>query len=241
MDPEGRHVAWCQANAPPSLSAPAGLWEIETGKQLPLMDTGAAKVTGVSFSADGRTLLGVLWENGELRLCDLRSGREKLKLQRPARAVQQVVFSSDATRFASLEGWTIAKIWETATGRELGKIEHRPNVRRVTFSGDGRFLALGGIEGWLSVWDLSANRQTMRVGGHAGNVHGLALSPDGQRVASCGTDCTGKIWNGQSGHEVLTLRTQLHESSLLAFSPDGMDIASVDVDNRLQIWTARSR
>jgi WD40 repeat protein/tRNA A-37 threonylcarbamoyl transferase component Bud32 len=232
IDPEGRHVAWCQADAPPSL------WEIESAKQLPLSDTGTAKVLGVAFSADGRKLLGAVMQDGELRLCDLRTGREIFKLFRPANAIQQVVFSADARRFVSLEAWRTARLWDTATGHELGKMEHQPNVRRVAFSGNGRFIALGGIEGWLSVWDLTTNRQTMRVRGHTGNLHGLALSPDGQRIASCGTDCTAKLWNVQTGYEVLTLRTQLHETSLLAFSPDGMDIVSVNVDNRLQIWSA---
>jgi WD40 repeat protein len=184
-------------------------------------------------------LLGALWQNGELRLCDLRTGHEIVKVHPPARAIQQVVFSPDARRFVSLEDWRTARLWDADTGRELAAMQHQPNIRRVTFSGDGRFLAVGGIDGWLSVWDLTTNRQTMRVRGHSGNLHGLALSPDGQRIASCATDCTAKLWNTQSGHEVLTLRTQLHETSLLAFSPDGMDIVSVNLDNRLQIWTAR--
>jgi WD40 repeat protein len=232
IDPEGRHVAWCQADAP------ASLWEIETAKQLPLTDTG--KVVGIAFSADGQRLLGAVSQDGELRLCDLRSGREIFKLYRPAGAIQQVVFSADGRRCVSLEGWRTARLWDTETGRELGKMEHQPNVRRLTLTADGRFLALGGIDGWLSVWDLTTNRQMMRARGHSGNLHGLALSPDGKRVASCGTDCTAKLWNTQSGHEVLTLRTQLNETSLLAFSPDGMDIVSVNVDNQLQIWTARN-
>jgi WD40 repeat protein len=232
--PDGRQVAWRQWGAPPSL------WDLETAKAVPLIDVGKAEVGGLTFSADGRQLLGALREGGELRLCDLRTGKELLRLPQPERSNMQVVWSADARLFVTVEDYRHARVWDTDTGRLRGEFEHQPAARHVTLSADGRFLALGGIGGQISVWDLTTNRQTMNVPGHASNVQGLALSPDGRRLASTGSDCTAKLWDTQSGHEVLTLRTQLHERSPLAFSPDGADLVSVTSDNQLQVWSTRS-
>jgi WD40 repeat protein len=233
--PGGRQVAWRQSDA-----APPSLRDLDTGKEVPLIDVGKAQVVGLTFSADGRQLLGALWENGELRVRDLRTGHERLTLPRPAHPVTQVVWSPDGQRLVTLEGRRHARLWDTDTGQLRGEFEHQPAVRYVTFSADGRFLALGGIAGRISVWDLTTNRRTMAVTGRSSNLQGLALSPDGRRLASAAEDCSAKLWDTQTEHEVLTLRTHLHERSPLAFSPDGADLVSVTADNHLQIWSTSS-
>src|SRR5262249_51717990 len=156
-------------------------------------------------------------EKGNLHLYDLRTGQELLTLPRPSTSITQVLWSPDARRFVTLEDRRYARLWATDTGRLQGELEHQPSVTCITFNDDGRFLAMGGVRGKMSVWDLTTNRKTMSVTGHSSNLYGLALSPDGRRLASAASDCTVKLWDTQTGDEVLTLRTQLHEHSRLAF------------------------
>jgi len=162
-----------------------------------------------------------------------------LTLARPGVSIAQVVWSPDASCFVTNEDGRFARLWATDTGRPLGEVEHQPTMTYLTFSDDGRFLAVGGVGGGLRVWDRTENRQCMAVTGHSSRVFGLAYSADGRRLASTGSDCTMKLWDTQTGHEVLTLRTQLHEHSPLAFSPDGADLVSVNMNHELQISSTR--
>jgi WD40 repeat protein len=225
-------VAWCQWDAPPSL------WDLNSGKEIALANVGQSEVVGVAFTNSGQRLLGALWRDGELSVRDLVTGEQLLTLPRTERTVTQAVWTADTRRFVALEDRRYVRLWDTATGRLLGEFEHQPAVRRVVFSADGNILALGGIEGRFSVWDVQKRQRLMSTTGHAANIHGLALSPDGKRLVSSAADSTAKLWDTRSGHEVLALRTHLHENSLLAFSPNGEQIVSVNVDNRLQIWSA---
>lgn len=233
FSPNGRQVAWCQK------SGATRLWDLDRIQELPLAGAKIGNILGLAFSGDNGQLLAASLLQGKLRLHELRTGQELLTLPRPLTSVTHLVWSPDARRFVTLEDRKHARLWATDTGQLQGELEHEPQATCITFSADGKFLALGGVGGKMSVWDLTTNRQTMSVKGHSSNLFGLALSPDGRRLASAASDFTVKLWDTQAGHEVLALRTQLHEHSPLAFSPDGEDLASVNMDNQLQHWSAR--
>ncbi len=234
FSPDGRELAYRRVNGPPKI------WNLEKGGELPLPGTRQGRVHGLAYSEDGRQLLAAYFENEALHLVDVHTGHVALVLPRPANTVGQVIFSPDTRRFVTLEDRNLLRMWDTHTGRLDGEFEHPHTVRHVALSGDGHFLAVGGVGGWISVWDLTTKQPTMALKGHASNLYGFALSPDGRRLASAASDCTAKLWDTHTGHEVLTLRTQLHEHSRLAFSPDGADLVSVNSENYLQIWSTRA-
>jgi WD40 repeat protein len=93
------------------LNAPPSLWDLETGKEIPLIDVGKAEVLGLTFSADGRQLLGALWENGELRLRDLRTGQALRTLPWPKNRITQLGWSPDARCFVTIEDSRYARVW----------------------------------------------------------------------------------------------------------------------------------
>ena len=235
FSPDGRQLAWRQRGFPPHLR------DLETGKEIALSDLGKAEVVGLAFSSGGQRLLGALWRDVTVRLCDLRTGEVLLSLPQSDQAVTHVEWSADARRVVTLEGGKNPRLWDAESGYLLGKFDHEGVVRRTAFSGDGRLLALGGVGGRITVWDLTTNLRTMDVTGHTSNLQGLAMSPDGRRLASSAQDSTVKLWDTRTGHEVLAIRTQLHNLSLLAFSPDGEDLVGVTLDNQLQIWSARQK
>ncbi|MCI0639533.1 MAG: protein kinase [Gemmataceae bacterium] len=230
--PAGRQVAWRNG------AGVAKLWDLDRAEEIPLINAGQVQVRGLAFSADGKRLLTAYAKDAELHVRDLLTGHDVLTLPRSGRT--QVVWSPDARRFMTVEDRKYARVWDTETGRLVADLGLQPSMTCITFNADGRFLALGGVEGKMFLWDVTANREIMAVtGGHTGTLYGLAVSPDGRRLASAASDCTAKLWDTQTRHEVLTLRTQLHEKSPLAFSPDGADLVSVSNDNHLQIWSTR--
>src|SRR5207244_8258581 len=73
------------------------------------------------------------------------------------------------------------------------QLPHADAVQRVAYSPDGRFLALGGLDGTFAVWDTRTWKPVHTWKGHADHVYGLAFSPDGNYLATGGNDTQGRV------------------------------------------------
>lgn len=136
-----------------------------TGKQLDRRDlvkdgvlpADKSNNTHLYPSRDGRTL-GFVIQNVGIFLVDSRSWKLLRAIDTPEEVHWPLTFSQDGTRFATSNAWndTGVRVWETATGKLLGRLDGSPSrVVVLAFSADGRRLAGGGIDGTALVWDLS--------------------------------------------------------------------------------------
>ena len=71
-------------------------------------------------------------------------------------------------------------------------------VLSVSFSPDGRYVATGGVEGKLRIWDA----QTGKLVGapftaHAGDLVHISFSPDSRTVATSGADGVVRLWDSR--------------------------------------------
>src|SRR3989442_1344441 len=54
----------------------------------------------------------------------------------------------------------------------------------VAWSPDGKYIAYGGSDALVYVWDRQSHTLAFTARGHAGDIWSLAWSPDGKRLAS---------------------------------------------------------
>ncbi len=91
--------------------------------------------------------------------------------------------------------------WDAKSYKKFRTLRgHRGYAWKVAYSPDGRYLASGGWDSTIKIWDLEApeSAEPVTLRGHAGYIFGLAFSPDGRRLAS-GSGYVGhgeiKVWD----------------------------------------------
>jgi WD40 repeat protein len=107
-----------------------------------------------------------------------------------------------------------------------------------SFSPDGKYLALGSMDGTVILWDVIQREQVAALNGHKWAVLSVAFSPDGKYLASGSMDDTVILWDVIQRKQVAILTGHTSWVCSVSFSPDGKYIASGSDDNTVIIWDA---
>jgi WD40 repeat protein/transcriptional regulator with XRE-family HTH domain len=108
----------------------------------------------------------------------------------------------------------------------------------VYYSPDGSRLAMGSLDGTVTVVDTANGQELLSFAAHAAVVADVAFSPDGKRLATSSDDKTVKVWDAATGQELLTLSGQSDRVSAIVFSPDGKRLATASQDRTVKVWDA---
>jgi WD40 repeat protein len=212
------------------------LWDSNTGKELTTLDH-SDSVVAVAFSSDG-TLASA--SNDTVRLWDT-AGKELPALSGHSR-VNSVAFSPDGKTLASASWDTTVKLWETATGKELGTlVGHSYAVSGVAFSPDGKALASTSADKTVKLWDIHTGKELATLFGHSDSVIAVTFSLDGKTLATASADKTVKLWDIDSRKELATLTGHSAYVSGVVFSPDGKTLASASADKTVKLWNIATR
>jgi WD40 repeat protein len=133
---------------------------------------------------------------------------------------------------------------------------HTKSAIAAAFSPDSSWLASGGKDNVIIIWDLANGNVLRTLYGHTANVNALAVSPDGKLLASGSGDINDKrdlrtfikggvvggeldntvrIWSVQTGQQLQILRGHELPVGAVAFSNDGRSLTSVGGD-ALRVW-----
>jgi WD40 repeat protein/serine/threonine protein kinase len=227
FSPDGRLLAGCGDNRT------VKIWDVASGKLLLALGENASGTSAIKFSPDGRTLLsGSL--DGTMKRWDIATGREAISFAVDV-IISDAVMSPDGRM--ALSGRSPVKLWDMATGHEIGTFP-APGTRALQFSPDGRTFLSAGDDHLLRLWDIASGREIREFSGHADSVRSVAFSPDGHTALSGSQDRTLKLWDVSSGRE---LRTMLGDSgwrnrNRVTFTPDGKSALSASNDQTVKLW-----
>jgi WD40 repeat protein len=137
---------------------------------------------------------------------------------------------------------------------------HTKSANAAAFSPDNRWLASGGKDNLIKIWDLSTGNVLRTLYGHTANINTLAVSPDGKLLASGSGDVNDKrdmltfikggivggagdnsvrIWDIQTGRELQVLRGHEFPVGAVSFGPDGHTLTSASGDS-IKVWDVAS-
>jgi WD40 repeat protein len=259
FSPDGKWIAGGMAvlEEKPVGSVPGAikLWDAGTGKEGLSIRSPAGPVQGVSFSSDGKHILGVSGPR-TVKVWDARTGRQELSFDGSADFVFRVRFSPDGQRIAVASQGQPIKLWDARTGQEILSLKGTAAVRTtdLSFSPDGKRLAGACSDQTVKVWDVQLGQEGLILKGFSGAVSNVSYSPDGERIAAGGSIQEGelvnavKVWDAETGKETLTLRGHPDPITGVSFSPDSKRLASVSGDrmspsNKLRevkVWDVRT-
>jgi WD40 repeat protein len=131
--------------------------------------------------------------------------------------VQAIEISPDGQRLARASDLGVA-VFDMNTRRLVTRFNVSAGC--LAFSPDSKWIATGGIDGSVQLWDLTTGKTSLSLEGHSEWVRSIAFSPDSSRLYSASRDATVKVWQLPDG-ELLTIYQAQAGIESVALSPKG--------------------
>ncbi|MBN9691938.1 MAG: protein kinase [Verrucomicrobia bacterium] len=219
----------------------ARLWDARTGEALSPPLEHPQLITVAGLSPDGR-LLFTGCEDGFIRFFETDHGAPRGQPLSIGYPVGDGQFSPDGTQLvaAAIDGtfdprsaWIIDVINRKAVLELAG---HRDGVRLARYSPDGRWIATGGEDNTVRIWDSRTGHPQGVPLVHRNKVRSLAFSPDSRLLASASRDGTFAVWEVSTGDLIVSDRREDRALNWVGFRPDGREVLTVSADGTIGCW-----
>jgi WD40 repeat protein len=194
----------------------AHIWDVERDAKIAAMDHN--QIYGLSFSADGMTLLTAGWDS-IVRLWDGGTGHSQRQLN-VKDAVQNkndlrmytVCCSPNGDEFATVHMDGNVRLWGMDDLKQRSAFQ-APRVifGTMTYSPDGLWLAIGGSDGSVSVWNPINGAEVWNVRSHKHYVYTVNFGRGSRTLFSGGADGVCYLWDLKRDNKPPKELTQLWE------------------------------
>lgn len=229
------------------------VWDVAGGREARQLEGHTGWIRSLAFSPDGSILASGSTDR-TIMFWDPATGRQLRTLQGHTDFLGNIAFSPDGATLASASRDGTVRLWDVASGRQRDNFSYTAPLNPdgnvpfwltgVSWSPDGRTLAVGSISGSVYLLDAATGRQERELQGHDGWVviRGVSFSPEGDLLASASLDGTVHLWNPRSGADRGTLQQRGLRLLGLAWSPDGSQlVTSSDTAGNIAVWDVASQ
>jgi len=151
-------------------------------------------------------------------------------------SVKAVAVSQDGKYLATGSRDRTAKLWETATGREIRTfVGHEHTVNGITFSNNGKYIATSSADNTFRVWDIRNGKQIFSSLPSKEYITDVDFSPDNNFVIGAGYNDSAEVYEIKSGKLIKKIAVNADKGSgygvSVEYSPDEK-WAAVGEDNK---------
>jgi WD40 repeat protein len=216
------------------------LYDAESGRVVRTFSGPFGSVDAVALSADGR-LVVCGGSDRIVRLFDAATGSPLRSLSGHAMQLQSAALSPDGRLLLTSDSsQRSARLWDTATGRQLVLYHSPAGKAGMDFSPDGKLAVVTTLQGAEIL--AAPDWQPVRVI-KSPSVHGFSFarfSPDGLRLLTGSSDETARLWEVASGRELLLLASRSAAISQVRFSASGRLALSGSENGAIHVWDLES-
>jgi len=227
----------------------ARVWNLDTGSAIAVLNH-EEPVGDAFLLGDGKHVatisFGFIHSKKTVKLWDISKGAIVDKFQGPVCWTK--VGTTGKTLMVSSSGDNILRVWNLDQRNELSKLEGKlqdqdANITASAFSQDGKYLALGSVNGIVRVWEVASGAKVSELRGHLsaefdGQIQHISFSPDGKHLVTGSVDRTARLWEIKSGIQVAV--SPDHEDSVTDadFGPGGKHL--VTMGGGVRLWDAET-
>jgi WD40 repeat protein len=144
-------------------------------------------------------------------------------------------------KLLALPGEKEIRVIELPSGRTVTALKLRVGgIHSLAFSPDSKWLATGGQDWSVKIWDGRDGALLRSFGGHSGPIISIAFDSEGKRLVSGGSDRRVYVWDLITGTRVLAIDDFRGDIFSVDFSPDGSRLVTASRDRRLVIWDVKT-
>ncbi|GAB2220491.1 hypothetical protein Droror1_Dr00008145 [Drosera rotundifolia] len=214
-----------------------------------LVHTWSGHTKGVSairfFPKYGHLLLSASMDT-KIKIWDVyNSGKCMRTYMGHSKAVRDICFSNDGTKFLSAGYDKNIKYWDTETGKVIstfstGKI---PYVVKLNPDDDKQNILLAGMSDKKIVqWDMNTGQITQEYDQHLGAVNTITFVDNNRRFVTSSDDKSLRVW--EFGIPVVIKyisEPHMHSMPSIAVHPNTNWLAAQSLDNQILIYGTRER
>jgi WD40 repeat protein len=145
----------------------------------------------------------------------------------------------DDGRIAFVDRSGAVRTWTLADDRVVLVGERPGELVRLAAGPRGRWLAAGGFDGTVHVWDLTQPGEPLTLTGHERTVWGMDFDAKGTHLVSTSSDRMARVWDMERPGTSVLLRGTRGTVATSAFRPDGR-VATSGGDYLVRVWDAHS-
>jgi len=240
-----------------STSLEEGKWADRDTRDLPLTHPRSWYSWLVSFSPDGKHLVGMS-ELSAVKVWDIESGTDIETIDRDVGQAKSLTFSTEGNYIGLSRSGNAAIL--LIDDEQKAVFDHQAKVVSAAISPSGMLAATGGLDREINLWNITTQEHLRTFTGHIGAVYDVAFSPDEVLLASGGgrnfemqeedgilyfispegipIDQTARVWEVETGKEIATLE---HPDlvKVVTFSSDSNYLATTS-ENTIYLWDTKT-